>query len=110
MEYAYDFTFPFAPHLKISAPDGRVEHVFDVAAPVSARRSRIFMIKARNFDHDRPVDEWVALQEAVNAEDKTIVESQEPQLLPLDPAAEIHIEADAWSIAYRRRWKELGLE
>jgi vanillate O-demethylase monooxygenase subunit len=110
MDYEYDFTFPFSSHLKITAPDGRTEHVFDTVCPVSARRSRVFMIKARNFDLDRPADEWIRLQEAVNAEDKPIVESQEPQALPLDPGAEIPIPADAWSIAYRRRWKELGLE
>jgi phenylpropionate dioxygenase-like ring-hydroxylating dioxygenase large terminal subunit len=110
MDYEYDFTFPFSSHLKISNPAGRVEHVFDAACPMSARRSRIFTIKARNFDLGRPVDEWVALQEAVNAEDKIMVESQDPQSLPLDRGAEIHIEADSWSIAYRRRWKELGME
>lgn len=110
MDYTYEFTFPFASYLKIASPDGRVEHIFDVVRPVSARRSRVFILKARNYDLDQPVDEWIRFQEAVNAEDQAMVESQEPQDLPLDLTSENHIAADAWSIAYRRRWKSLGLQ
>lgn len=110
MDYAYDFAFPFASYLRITSPDGRVEHIFDAVRPVSAHRSRVFILKARNYDLDQPVDDWIRFQEAVNAEDQAMVESQEPQDLPMDLLAEGHIAADAWSIAYRRRWKSLGLE
>lgn len=75
--------------------------------PISAGRSRVFILKARNYDLDQPVDDWIRFQEAVNVEDQAMVESQEPQDLPMDLTAESHIAADAWSIAYRRRWKSL---
>jgi vanillate O-demethylase monooxygenase subunit len=110
MDYAYDFVVPFASYLRIASADGRVEHIFDVVRPISACRSRVFILKARNYDLGQPVDEWIRFQEAVNAEDQAMVESQEPQDLPLDLTSESHIAADAWSIVYRRRWKSLGLE
>jgi phenylpropionate dioxygenase-like ring-hydroxylating dioxygenase large terminal subunit len=110
MTYSYDFTYPFSSYLKIAAPDGRDEHIFDTIRPIGADRSRVFILKARNYDLDQPVDDWISFQEAVNQEDKAMVESQEPQDLPLDQGAEAHFAADAWSIAYRWQWKRLGLE
>ncbi|MFO1057477.1 MAG: aromatic ring-hydroxylating dioxygenase subunit alpha [Dongiaceae bacterium] len=109
MLYRYDFALPFASALTIASPDGRNEHIYDAVCPEAADRSRIFILKARDYDLDQPADEWIRFQEAVNEEDRMIVESQEPALPPLDPAAEGHIAADAWSLAFRRRWRALGL-
>ena len=110
MTYHYDFTFPFSSYLKITSPDGRNEHIFDTIRPISAEISRVFIVKSRDYDLDRPVEQWISFQEAVNAEDKRMVESQRPQDLPLELGTEVHIGSDVWSIAYRRRRKSLGLK
>jgi phenylpropionate dioxygenase-like ring-hydroxylating dioxygenase large terminal subunit len=107
MTYVYDFTLPFASALQIASPDGRNEYIYDTICPVSATRSRIFILKARDYDLDQPVDDWIRFQAAVNEEDRRIVESQSPAALPLDLEAEGHIYADGWSIALRRRWRAL---
>jgi len=59
---------------------------------------------------DEPVDDWINFQEITNEEDRGTVEDQCPEELPLDLSAEFHIAADAFSIAYRRKLKALGLE
>ncbi len=46
---------------------------------------------------------------AIFEEDRAIVESQRPELLPLDLQAELHLRSDRVAIAYRRWLRELGL-
>lgn len=46
---------------------------------------------------------------AIFAEDRAIVESQRPELLPLDLQAELHLRSDRMAIGYRRWLGELGL-
>jgi phenylpropionate dioxygenase-like ring-hydroxylating dioxygenase large terminal subunit len=45
----------------------------------------------------------------VTGQDIPIVESQRPELLPLDLQAELHVRSDRMAIAYRRWLKERGL-
>ena len=105
----YTLTMPYSICLKVTSSLG-VEYIFDVATPVSADRIRIFMLKARDFDKDKPVSDWLHFQEVVNEEDRKIVENQYPAYLPLDLSQEFHIRADIISIAYRRKLSELGIQ
>jgi hypothetical protein len=57
---------------------------------------------------DQPVDEWTEFQQAADEEGCWIVEAQHPEEISSDLRVEAHILADAWSIAFRRRWAELG--
>ncbi|MCA9835894.1 MAG: aromatic ring-hydroxylating dioxygenase subunit alpha [Trueperaceae bacterium] len=47
---------------------------------------------------------------AIFEEDRAIVESQRPELLPLDLQAELHLRSDRVAIAYRKWLRELGLK
>lgn len=47
---------------------------------------------------------------AIFEEDRAIVESQRPELLPLDLQEELHLRSDRVAIAYRKWLKELGLK
>jgi phenylpropionate dioxygenase-like ring-hydroxylating dioxygenase large terminal subunit len=42
-------------------------------------------------------------------QDVPIVESQRPELLPLDLQTELHLRSDRTAIAYRKWLKELGV-
>jgi phenylpropionate dioxygenase-like ring-hydroxylating dioxygenase large terminal subunit len=53
--------------------------------------------------------EWDAFQNSIFSQDVPIVESQRPELLPLDLQAELHLRSDRLAIAYRRWLRELGL-
>jgi len=62
-----------------------------------------------NYGHDIPEEQLLAYQNHITAQDKPIVESQRPELLPLDLQAELHLRSDKTAIAYRRWLRELGM-
>ncbi|MFM8619198.1 MAG: Rieske 2Fe-2S domain-containing protein [Opitutaceae bacterium] len=105
----YNLTLPFTVHLEITFPHGGRLAVFNAACPVSARRTRIFPLVARDFDHDRPAADTVAFQQRIYAEDQWIVERQNPEELPVDLDEEVHVRADRTSVEYRRQLARLGL-
>ena len=96
-------------HLEITFPHGGKLVVFNAACPVSARRTRVFPVVARDFDHDRPTQETVEFQQRIYAEDQRIVERQNPEELPIDLDDEVHVRADRTSVEYRRALARLGL-
>ncbi len=104
----YDVTFPFATRLTLHYTHG-IEHICDAASPVSAGQSRIFILKSRDHDQDQPLEEWFRFQDAVNEEDRVMVESQLPVRLPLERGVEWHVASDVFSVAYRRHWAALGM-
>lgn len=105
----YHIHLPFTVHLAIDFPtDGRLV-VFNTSCPVSARRTRVFAVAARDFDRDEPVADLIAFQQRVYAEDQAIVERQNPEDLPVDLGEEVHVKADRTSVEYRRQLARLGL-
>ena len=54
-------------------------------------------------------EEYDAFQYSIFSQDVPIVESQRPELLPLDLQAELHLRSDRLAIAYRSWLRELGL-
>ncbi|HAH01381.1 MAG TPA: hypothetical protein DCL75_21610 [Ktedonobacter sp.] len=62
------------------------------------------------MDYGDLSDEQVRkFQDDIIKQDIPIVESQRPELLPLDLQAELHLRSDRTAIAYRKWLKELGL-
>jgi phenylpropionate dioxygenase-like ring-hydroxylating dioxygenase large terminal subunit len=62
-----------------------------------------------NYAHDVPEEDIRGFQDKVFAQDIPVIESQRPELLPLDLQAELHLRADRTSIAYRQWLTKLGL-
>lgn len=56
-----------------------------------------------------PDADILAFQKLIIDQDVPIVESQRPELLPLDLQAELHLRSDRTAIAYRKWLKELGV-
>ena len=55
-------------------------------------------------------DEQISsFQEEIIKQDIPIVESQRPELLPLDLQAELHLRSERTAIAYRKWLRELGV-
>ena len=107
--YDYEFTFPFASSLAITAPDARTSYIFDVIQPMAAKKSRIFKIVGRNFDLDGPIDRTIEFEQAVNEEDRSVIEPMLPVHVPLNPGDEMHFRADRWSMAYRHALSKYGM-
>jgi phenylpropionate dioxygenase-like ring-hydroxylating dioxygenase large terminal subunit len=64
---------------------------------------------AMNYGYDLAEADLVAWQDQIFAQDRPILESQRPELLPLDLAAELNVRADRTAVLYRRWLRRLGL-
>jgi phenylpropionate dioxygenase-like ring-hydroxylating dioxygenase large terminal subunit len=104
-----DFTYPFSARLTVHFPGDARLVILNAASPISARKTRIFVPIARNFDQDKSLEPVYAFNHQVFAEDQEIVERQCPEDLPTDLLEEVHIRADRTSIEYRKALAALGL-
>jgi vanillate O-demethylase monooxygenase subunit len=80
--------------------------------PIAHNRSRIFLQVARNFDLDPARDEsYLAFEDVIQSQDKPVVESQRPWLLPpLSSRLMLYVRpADLPLIEYQRWMEELGI-
>jgi phenylpropionate dioxygenase-like ring-hydroxylating dioxygenase large terminal subunit len=106
-------TMPFTAHLRqVLGAGGETTIVSISLAPIGPARSRVYMWSTRNHhlepDGDAPLRDFALL---VMGQDQAIVESQRPELIPLDLRAEMHLRVpDAFSIVYRRLLEEFGEE
>jgi phenylpropionate dioxygenase-like ring-hydroxylating dioxygenase large terminal subunit len=76
--------------------------------PRDAETCESRLVMAMNYAHEVPEETFVRFQDEVNAQDKAIVESQRPELLPLDLQSELHLRSDRMAIAYRKWLREIG--
>jgi phenylpropionate dioxygenase-like ring-hydroxylating dioxygenase large terminal subunit len=81
----------------------------DIVTPVDEQSSIAWAILAMDYGHELPADEILAFQDKITLQDKPVVESQRPELLPLDLQEELHLRSDKTAIAYRRWLREIGL-
>ena len=96
-----------ASFMKVQGPNRF--SMFASVAPVGERESLAWLIIALNYAHDAPSEELRRFQDIVTRQDIPVVESQRPELLPLDLPAELHLRSDRTAVAYRQWLKKLGL-
>ena len=77
-------------------------------APVDDETCEMRLVMAMNYGQEIPEEELITFQDRVTEQDRVIVESQRPELLPLDLQAELHLRSDRMAIAYRRWLREIG--
>lgn len=102
-------TLPFCVRLTITFPCGGLLHILNVAAPMSPVTTRVFSVICRNFDPDLPRQAAIDFNNLIFAEDRQVVEQQNPCQLPLDPRQEVHVPADLASATYRQLLRGMGL-
>jgi phenylpropionate dioxygenase-like ring-hydroxylating dioxygenase large terminal subunit len=84
--------------------------ILGTVTPTDEENSLAWVVIAMDYAHDVPEKELREFQDKVAAQDIRIVNSQRPELLPLDLQSELHLRSDQIAIAYRRWLKELGLQ
>jgi phenylpropionate dioxygenase-like ring-hydroxylating dioxygenase large terminal subunit len=88
------------------------DHVFsmiDIVTPVTETESVAWPMLSTNYDTGSSDEEFIQFQDVITAQDVPVVESQRPELLPLDLQAELHLRSDRTAIAYRQWLRKLGL-
>ena len=84
--------------------------IFSCVTPVDECVSLAWLILALNYASDTSDEQLRSFQDMVSAQDIPIVESQRPELLPLDLQAELHLRSDRTAIAYRQWLTKIGLK
>jgi phenylpropionate dioxygenase-like ring-hydroxylating dioxygenase large terminal subunit len=77
--------------------------------PTEENSSEAWAVFAMNYGFEIPEESLRAFQQTVVMQDKAVVESQRPELLPLDLQEELHLRSDRMAIAYRKWLKATGL-
>lgn len=108
VDYTYRVSRPLSAHFR-KASDERGFAIGLFVTPHDTARSSAWMWMAMNSGHEVPEADLVAYQDQIFAQDRPIVESQRPELLPLDLQAELHLRSDRAAIAYRQWLRALGL-
>src|ERR1700730_16002461 len=103
-------TYPYRVHRPLTASFIKHgDHSFGMmlsVTPHDAIDSTAWMWMAMNY---QPESSMVEFQDRIFAQALPILESQRPELLPLDLQAELHLRSDRTAIAYRRWLRELGV-
>jgi phenylpropionate dioxygenase-like ring-hydroxylating dioxygenase large terminal subunit len=103
-------TYTYRAHRPLSASLVKHgDHSFGIllsVTPHDAVDSTAWMWMCMNYETGGSAIEY---QDRIFAQDRPILESQRPELLPLDLQAELHLRSDRTAIAYRRWLKELGV-
>jgi len=74
--------------------------------PIDDVTSLFTFVSWRNHDHELPVEEFLAFDRAIGAEDRAMLE-RIGGVLPLDPSATVSVRADRLSVEWRRRFASL---
>lgn len=105
--YTYRVLRPLTAYFIKSSAGPHFAMYFTIT-PVEERQSIVWMYVA--MDYGELTDEQIRqFQDDIIKQDIPIVESQRPELLPLDLQAELHLRSDRTAIAYRKWLKTLGL-
>jgi phenylpropionate dioxygenase-like ring-hydroxylating dioxygenase large terminal subunit len=109
VSYAYEVLGPLTAAF-VKTHEGKRFGILMQVAPVDGEWSEARMVMAMDYGHEIPAEELIAFQDTVAMQDKAIVESQRPELLPVDLAAELHLKSDRMAIAYRKWLRGIGLQ
>ena len=77
-------------------------------APIDAEYCESRLIMCLNYGDEVTDEDLLRFQDRVTEQDRAVVESQRPELLPLDLQAELHLRSDRMAIAYRKWLREIG--
>lgn len=105
--YTYKVLRPLTAYFIKSSGTTQFAMIFTVTA-LTERTSLVWMYVA--MDYGELSDEEIrGFQDDIIEQDIPIVESQRPELLPLDLQAELHLRSDRTAIAYRKWLRTLGV-
>ncbi|MCS6825523.1 MAG: aromatic ring-hydroxylating dioxygenase subunit alpha [Caldilinea sp.] len=108
VSYTYKALRPLTAYLLKESAGPRFSILLTIT-PHAATESTAWMWMTMNYGHDIPEDKLRSWQDTIFSQDRPILESQRPELLPLDLQAELHLRSDRLAIAYRTWLNQLGL-
>ena len=105
----YELHLPYTIALRLGWGGQRGMVYFFASQPVAAGRCAGYVVIGRNYNFDQPALVIREFENTIFGQDQVIVESQRPDRVPFDLAAELHLKFDAVAVAYRKAMRALGL-
>jgi phenylpropionate dioxygenase-like ring-hydroxylating dioxygenase large terminal subunit len=105
----YELHLPYTILLRLNWGGQAGMVYFFASQPVDADHCVGYLVIARNYDHDQPASVLQSFEDTIFNQDQHVVESQRPERVPFDLAAEMHLKFDAVAVNYRREMRRLGL-
>ncbi len=104
IRWEYFLTGPFTIHLRKTVPSGDVTLISMAASPTAETTTDMFVWIGRNHQlHPSEDAGFSDFTHEIMEQDRRIVESQRPEMIPTDLREELHLKVpDASGIAYRR--------
>jgi len=110
VSYHYWVNAPLTMGL-IKTEDSEGDRQFGIlaqVAPIDPETCEIRLILCLNYGDQHSDNDLRSFQDRVTEQDRLIVESQRPELLPLDLQSELHLRSDRMAIAYRKWLRAIG--
>jgi vanillate O-demethylase monooxygenase subunit len=105
----YELHLPYTIVLRLTWGGERGMVYFFASQPVAADRCTGYVVIGRNYNlcqDDRVIQDF---EDTIFGQDQRVVESQRPERVPFDLAAELHLKFDAVAVAYRKAMRASGL-
>jgi len=105
----YELHLPYTIVLRLGWGGQRGMVYFFASQPAAADRCAGYVVIGRNYNIDQPDRVIREFEDTIFGQDQVVVESQRPERVPFDLAAELHLRFDAVAVAYRKAMREVGL-
>jgi len=105
----YELHLPYTIVLRLGWGGKRGMVYFFASQPVTADSCAGYVLIGRNYNTDQPGRVLQEFEDTIFGQDQVVVESQRPERVPFDLAAELHLKFDAVAVAYRKAMRRLGL-
>jgi phenylpropionate dioxygenase-like ring-hydroxylating dioxygenase large terminal subunit len=105
----YQLHLPYTIVLRLGWGGDEGMVYFFASQPVAPDRCAGYLAIGRNYNFEQPDEVLVGFEDVIFGQDQRVVESQRPEQVPFDLAAELHLRFDAVAVAYRRAMRDQGL-
>jgi phenylpropionate dioxygenase-like ring-hydroxylating dioxygenase large terminal subunit len=105
----YELHLPYTLVLRLGWGGERGMVYFFASQPVREDVSCGYLMIGRNYNFDQPASVLREFEDTIFNQDRRVVESQRPERVPFDLAAELHLKFDAVAVAYRKAMRQVGL-
>ena len=105
----YQLHLPYTILLRLGWGGEKGMVYFFSSQPVDEDRCIGYVTIGRNYDPEQPDSVLQEFEDTIFEQDRHVVESQRPERVPFDLAAEMHLKFDAVAISYRKAMREQGL-
>ena len=105
----YELHLPYTIALRLGWGGEKGMVYFFASQPVSTDRCIGYVVIGRNYNFEQDDQVIREFEDTIFGQDQVVVESQRPDRVPFDLAAELHLKFDAVAVGYRKAMRATGL-